>query len=62
MTHDYPPAQCVRALAGFMRVLAGRDPDAEPPADLSGADLSGADLGGADLGGADLRGANRHGA
>lgn len=52
---DYPPAPCVRAIAGVMRALDGRDPDAEPPADLRGADLAGADLAGADLRYADMR-------
>lgn len=46
---DYPPAPCVRAIAGVMRALDGRDPDAEPPADLRGADLAGADLRYADM-------------
>ena len=59
---DYPPAPCVRAIAGFLRALDGRDPWAEPPANLARADLTGADLGGAHLGGARLARANLRGA
>ena len=59
---DYPPAPCVRAIAGFLRALDGRDPWAQPPANLARADLRGLDLSGANLARADLTGADLGGA